>query len=652
MDILKIRAITLFIVAIFNLTLVFILWYKLQKDKPRLWLGFSALFSGLYAFFCGATYFFWGPDLELSIFWYKTTWLGILMLPPFVIFTYYFNENTRRLKIKAAILYFLAFIIIFLVFKTDLFIKSLRLEGFTISSIAGNFDIIGRLYILLCLSWSLYNLLKNYFKAKDFRKLQLKYFIAGTLIFAVSGIITTSIVPYMIKESPFYDIAAYLSFIWIGLTTYAILKYNLLDVRVIATQLFALAVWFFLIVKVLLSANIQDFLINLSLLLSVIVFGYFLIRSVIKEVQQREKIERAKAEDEALLGSIGDGVVAIDKAGKVIFTNRAAEEMLGLKTSEMIGRPYQEVLQTETENSEKITEDKTPIYQALNFGKKVITDATEDKSNTILYYARKSGAKFPVAITAAPVILNNQTIGAINVFRDVTIERQVDKAKSEFVSLASHQLRTPLTAIRWYSEYLIGGKAGKLTKKQMEYMNEVYNGNQRMIKLINMMLNISRLEAGKIQVNKVSVDIEKLFEEIIKEQRFEAEAKKQKIIFESKDKLPQIFTDPALAREIFQNLLSNAIKYTPEGGKISCKLTIKNNALLFEIADNGIGIPESQQKNMFQKLFRADNASSISAQGTGLGLYGAKMTTERLGGKIWFESAEGKGTTFFVELPI
>ena len=167
-----------------------------------------------------------------------------------------------------------------------------------------------------------------------------------------------------------------------------------------------------------------------------------------------------------------------------------------------------------------------------------------------------------------------------------------------------------------------------------------------------MMLNISRLEAGKIKINRAPTDIKKLLQDIIKEQKFDLKAKKHKLIFECPDDLPEISTDTSLISQVFQNIISNAIKYTPDGGEISCKVEKKDGNLLFEFSDTGMGIPENQQKKMFQKLFRADNAVSATAEGTGLGLYAAKMTAESLGGKIWFKSKVGEGTTFYVELPI
>ena len=464
------------------------------------------------------------------------------------------------------------------------------------------------------------------------------------------------------------------SFIFfVGFTGYAITKHHLFDVRVIATELLTFAIWLILLIRTFLSVTPQDIAFNGAILIFVVFFGILLIRSVIREVGQREKIEKLakdiekayeaeklakekidaiRVEDEALLASIGEGVVAIDREGKVTFINRAAEQMLYLKSEEAVGRSYGEILKMETEKGEAVAKEKDPLNLALSSGKKVITAVAEGTADIIYFYVRKDGTKFPSAITVAPVILNGKTIGAVDVFRDITVERQIDKSKTEFVSLASHQLRTPLSAIKWYSEIILGGKAGKLKPKQQEYLEQVYKGNERMIKLINVMLNISRLEAGKVKITLAPLSLKELLENIIAEQQVDIKKKKHKFTFECPNDLPKITTDSELIRMVFQNLISNAIKYTRDKGKIDCKVEKKDNSILFSVHDNGIGIPEDQQKKIFGKLFRADNAFSHDPQGNGLGLYAAKMTVENLGGKTWFESKADKGTTFYVELPM
>jgi signal transduction histidine kinase len=229
---------------------------------------------------------------------------------------------------------------------------------------------------------------------------------------------------------------------------------------------------------------------------------------------------------------------------------------------------------------------------------------------------------------------------------------QANKAKTEFVSLASHQLRTPLTSVKWYSKMILKGEAGALSPKQKKYMEEVYHGNERMIDLVRNLLNVSRIEMGVFAVNPKPTDVGELILEYIEEQELVVKQKKHEVVVDISEKLPKIFTDPELVRMVFQNLFGNAVEYTPAGGKITCEVEKKNSGIIIKIKDNGIGIPEKQQNQVFQKLFRGDNVVKEHSKGTGLELYITKAMVDALQGKIWFKSKEGEGTTFWVALPL
>jgi len=232
MDILIFRGITLFICAVINLFFAFFLWRK-REDEVAFHMGWTALFSAFYAFFCGSVYFFWDIMLQYRLFWYRTTWLGVFILPAYLIFVYYFVKRTEYIKLKAFILYLGATIIGYLAVTTPLFTKSVYLKYPYIIGPGGNLDFIGRLYILFCLGLSIFYLLREYFKSKGVRKLQIRYFVIGTSIYTIGGIISVGIIPLLLKESGYYDIPAYCSVVWISLTSYAILKYRLFDIRLV-----------------------------------------------------------------------------------------------------------------------------------------------------------------------------------------------------------------------------------------------------------------------------------------------------------------------------------------------------------------------------------------------------------------------------------
>ncbi len=236
--------------------------------------------------------------------------------------------------------------------------------------------------------------------------------------------------------------------------------------------------------------------------------------------------------------------------------------------------------------------------------------------------------------------------------RDVTAEKEVDRVKTEFVSLASHQLRTPLTAINWFSEMLLDGDAGKLTKKQIEYVKEVHVGNKRMVELVNALLNTSRLDLGTFLIEPVATNLALMSKDVIKEMQSMIKTKKIDLHEDYQDGLPLVNVDPKLIRIIFQNYLSNAIKYTPEKGRVDVRVSVETNTVRIAVKDTGYGVPESQKEKIFARLFRADNVRDKDVEGTGLGLYIVKSIMDQSGGKAWFESIENKGSTFYAEIPL
>jgi PAS domain S-box-containing protein len=338
--------------------------------------------------------------------------------------------------------------------------------------------------------------------------------------------------------------------------------------------------------------------------------------------------------------------------------------MLGWKAQEIIGKSMVEVVPREDVNGVEVLFKERILTQVLS-GKKFVANLTNP-----FYYIRKDKTRFPVSSIVAPVVLASKIVGAVEVFRDITKEKEIDKAKTEFVSLASHQLRTPLSTVSWYSEMLLAGDVGEMTPEQKKYLEEIYHGNQRMVDLVNTLLDVSRIELGTFIMESKPIDIVKLAQGVIEEHKLQIREKRIRFSNSFGKNIQNIQADPKILRMVVQNLLSNAIKYTPEGGKVEVSISLKRGNLknvesgfknrktaggdtvLLKIIDTGYGIPIDQQNKIFTKLFRADNVIGKDTEGTGLGLYIAKSIVEQSGGKIWFESDENKGTTFYVQLPI
>jgi len=231
--------------------------------------------------------------------------------------------------------------------------------------------------------------------------------------------------------------------------------------------------------------------------------------------------------------------------------------------------------------------------------------------------------------------------------------KAIDEMKTEFVAIASHQLRTPLTSIIWYLETLSSGELGKLNKSQKEYMDLAHHGGIRLANLLDDLLNVSQLETGRMKIESVSVDLKQLIKKLIQEVKPLATKRKCKIIFKTTGTGPfKLMIDRALYREVAQNILSNAISYSPRGkGRVLVTLKKHKKEWQLIVKDNGFGISASEQKRVFEKFYRAKNAMKAKPGGTGLGLYIAKLIIETAGGKIWLDSQENRGTTVYVSLP-
>lgn len=242
---------------------------------------------------------------------------------------------------------------------------------------------------------------------------------------------------------------------------------------------------------------------------------------------------------------------------------------------------------------------------------------------------------------------------------DITQEIEIDKVKTEFVSLASHQLKTPLTSIRWYAELL----SDSLSDDSREFIQEIQKSTGRMINLVNSLLNVSRLELGSFAITPSNFNLRNMIKDLESEFKGIIKDKKIKFIVKIDKKIPEMYIgDEVLIRVIFQNIFSNAIKYTQNKGVIEVSLSIKkevsfqdksirSNNILLSVKDSGIGIPEKQKDKIFTKLFRADNVYDVDTDGTGLGLYLVKSILKEIHGDIWFSSHQNQGTTFYVLFP-
>lgn len=370
-------------------------------------------------------------------------------------------------------------------------------------------------------------------------------------------------------------------------------------------------------------------------------------RELLEEKRELEKFKLA-------VENASDHIVITDENGICMYMNKAAERITGFKKKEILGK---KVGSKDNWGGLMKKNDYEELWRVIKKEKKVFYGELKNK--------RKNGERYDALASISPIVdENKKVIFFIGIEHDITKEKEIDRVKTEFVSLASHQLRTPLSSINWYAEMLLDGDAGNINEEQEAYLQEIYKGNQRMVELVNALLNVSRLELGSFSIEPVKTDIKILLKNVLNELKPLIEEKKQ-VVKESYEKnISLIKHDPNLLNIVFQNILSNAVKYTPEGGTIDVSIfsakegevikrkKIKEKALIIAIKDSGYGIPQGQKDKIFTKLFRADNIMEKDTEGTGLGLYIVKSIIEQSGGDVWFQSKEDKGTTFYLLLPV
>lgn len=364
-----------------------------------------------------------------------------------------------------------------------------------------------------------------------------------------------------------------------------------------------------------------------------------------KREKKTDHVSSKEAEADAIFASIGDGAIATNKEGKIVRINHVALDILGFKSEDILNKWYPNIINAEDDKGYKISTIELPITKSLLSGEPVSKKIT---------YIKKDKTKVPVNVTVSPIILNNLPIGAIEVFRDITEEVELDKSKSEFISLATHQLKTPPGALIWNLELLLDGSLGKVSKEQEKILVSMVDVTKKMIETVDSLLNVSRLELNTFIVDPVPTNFVKLADTVLEELKPQIITKEIKVKTNFDKNIPDIPSDPGLAKIIFENLLSNAVKYTPAKGSVTLSIINhpknKSDSILITVTDTGYGIPLNQQKQIFTKMFRADNVKS-AAEGTGLGLYLLKSIVEFSEGKVWFKSKENEGTSFYVIMP-
>lgn len=358
------------------------------------------------------------------------------------------------------------------------------------------------------------------------------------------------------------------------------------------------------------------------------------LMNMLEDIEEvREKAEEERDKIQAIITNLVDGLLVFDNENKLSLMNPQAEDFFEVKIEKIVGKSVLELA--------KLTSFK-PLANLIGseiggiFRKEILI-----KNNLTL------------DVSTVIMISEEEKLGTVVILHDITREKMIEKMKTEFVSLAAHQLRTPLSAIKWTLRMLLDGDLGEITPEQRDFIGKTYQSNERMINLINDLLDITRIEEGRYLFKPAFANLENIVWFVINASQGETKRRKLTLVFKKpKRKLPRVKVDVEKIRLVIQNLLDNAIKYTKPGGKVTIALRYVKKEIEFKIQDTGVGIPQDQQKRIFTKFFRGANVMRMETEGSGLGLFITKNIIEAHGGKIWFESEENKGTTFYFTIPI
>lgn len=363
---------------------------------------------------------------------------------------------------------------------------------------------------------------------------------------------------------------------------------------------------------------------------------------LLKNLEETRMISRDLAKFKLAVDSISEQVIITDPMGVVLYANHATEEITGYALNEIIGK--QAGTSWHLPMPREIYDE---MWRVIRTDKKVYKGQLQNR--------RKNGEIYDTDVQIYPVLGENQELlFLVAIERDITKQKQIDRAKTNFVSLTSHLLRTPITAIRLFAEMLADKKVGTLNDIQKEYLNELSAAVKHMVQVINDLLNVSRIESNHLEIFPEAVQLEDVIQDTLDTFCYETDCSTCETQFKKPEqKSPMVLIDKTLMREVLYKILHNSHLYMREGVRctIFVSLEYRNDEFVVAVFDNGMGIPEKDKSKVYDKFFRADNTSKVQTTGSGLGLYIVKNILEEAGCKIDFNSEEGSGTTFFVRIP-
>ena len=650
---------------------------------------------------------------SLALFWSRAAIVGAaLLIYFFLLFSMTFTSDKQLSRALRLILFIPAFIIILFsptaanVVSSNAYAQQIQTGWLYIFVIA---------YLPIYTIWGVALFIKAQRSSAGHRKDQIKYILMGTALIAIPGFIFNAILPALgiTSLSSFGPIFILLL---VAMIAYSILRHQLMDIRFIVTRSLAFASSIFIIaavfglvsfqiVDVILPANASQVTIRLSYTVIAILLAFAfnpLVRffeKITAKLFFRGQYDPQKLTDQ--IGGILSSEIDLDKLSTRVLSEITTQMKINISEIVVFSKDRVFYEKIPLKNSQKeishkqlqklgrvtlIVENLKPgerrdILKEFGFSLSIPLRTSEKFIGYLLLGEKKNGEIFgsqdlavlkSIANEVSVAMANALSYKEIQLFTETLSEkvrqrtaqlntansqlRELDQAKDEFISMASHQLRTPLTTVKGYISMLDDGDFGKLTKEQKQSIELALDGSNRMARLIDDLLNISRMEAGKFFIDARKVDLSKLVSEEVKALQFMAKSQKVIIRYKAPTKaIPLINLDENKTRQVVMNILDNAIHYSQPpkgGGVVEVSLLHSGGSVSYIVKDNGIGVPRDQQSMLFTKMFRAKNAKDMRPDGTGLGLYMVKRVVEDQGGKVLFESKYGKGSLFGFKIPV
>ncbi len=711
-----VNLIFLAIVVITNFVLGGLVYFRNPKNRINQAFGVLTLF----VIFWSITNFLtdYAPTLRLNYLFNNLAQLGAFLTTYTIfIFSIFLKKpENQKVKTKYKVL-FVVFAIFFGIFSVSPIVASGVTKASTGVNVTPGILFVPYLSVtLLLIILSIVNFVIAYRKAPNVRrKQQVRLIFAGIIISALLGAAANGVLPILFSNWNSAKYGPFFTLIFVIFTGIAIIKHRLFDIRLVVARsvTYILTIGLIGLVYGFVAFRFANIFLQhtspvvqqsvYTILAIILAFLFQPIRRFFQKISNAI-FYRGKYDAQQLVTEIGRilaGEIQLDQLTHKVIHELAKQ--MKISTVDIVVLSEKSVhFQTRvftSEHHEVVVSDlkklgrlavvadelsggeKKEIMQKYGYSVSLALRTSEEFLGYLLLGEKKSGdiyndedlrtlkiianelsvglqnAKAFAEIQAFNVTLQQKVNEATKNLRNANLQlKELDKAKDEFISMASHQLRTPLTTVKGYVSMLDEGDFGKVSKAQREPLEQALDGSTRMARLIDDLLNVSRMEAGRFFIDATKVDLNKVVPQEIEQLQNMADTKKVKLTYIKPSKpVPLMHLDENKTRQVIMNLADNAVHYSSPpagGGKVEIRLERDGDDIVYVVRDNGIGVPKDQQDKLFSKMFRARNAQEVRPDGTGLGLYLVKRVVEDQGGKIIFESEPGKGSMFGFRMPI